>query len=467
MSILFVPSAGISGDVIPFYWDGEYHLFYIAPRSESGSSWAHIVTGDFVAFKDWGEAIPAGKQDEQDLDIWTGSVIERNGVFHIFYTGHNAAFSALGRPDQVVMHAASQDLKLWTKDKEFFLLPALNRGYEISAWRDPFIFWNQEVNEYWMLLTARRIADTPVQRRGCVALLASNDLIGWELRDPFYAPEEFDTHECPDLFRIGEWWYLVFSTYRGEWTTRYRMSKSLSGPWVTPAVDTFDADGFYAAKTAGDGNHRYIIGWLADRRDKKDENLFAWGGAILGHRIEQQSDGTLSVTIPTSVVSRFSKQHDLFPRNVIGDWQKNTESVSCDSKGRFSLLDLGELPSTFMLEVDIVFGPGTSSCGLLIRSDENMDQYYQLIIDPAMKRIRFMRDGQAPVQRVFAQERPLSIKAEEPVKLRVLVENSVIVIYEGDRVALSGRMYDLNGSHLCLYVSDGCIDFQGLCVKLP
>ena len=58
------------------------------------------------------------------------------------------------------------------------------------------------------------------------------------------------THECPDLFRMGEWWYLVFSEFSERCVTRYRMARSLAGPWLAPAEDTFDGRAFYAAKTA-------------------------------------------------------------------------------------------------------------------------------------------------------------------------------------------------------------------------
>ena len=66
-------------------------------------------------------------------------------------------------------------------------------GYEPIAWRDAFVFRNEEAGEFWMLITARKASSGPVQKRGCVALAVSKDLKQWTLREPLWAPEQYDT----------------------------------------------------------------------------------------------------------------------------------------------------------------------------------------------------------------------------------------------------------------------------------
>lgn len=268
MSYFFKPADGWTADVIPFYWDGEYHLFYLKDYRDKaghgeGTPWFHLGTRDFLTFTDYGEALPRGRSDEQDLYVFTGSVIEKDERFHIFYTGHNPHFRADGRPEQAVMHAVSDDLRTWRKlPNDTFFAPT--DTYEPHDWRDPFVFWNAEAGEYWMLLAARLKAG-PSRRRGCTALCASSDLQRWEARPPFWTPGLYFTHECPDLFKMGEWWYLVFSEFSDACLTRYRMSQSLNGPWLSPPNDTFDGRAFYAAKTASDGTRRFIFGWNPTR----------------------------------------------------------------------------------------------------------------------------------------------------------------------------------------------------------
>ena len=39
---------------------------------------------------------------------------------------------------------------------------------------------------------------------------------------------------CPEVFQMGGWWYLVFSTFSDRFTTHYRMARTLDGPWGIP-----------------------------------------------------------------------------------------------------------------------------------------------------------------------------------------------------------------------------------------
>ena len=66
---------------------------------------------------------------------------------------------------------------------------------------------DERTGEYLMLLAARR-GDGPENRRGCIAVAASADLEHWEIREPFWSPDLYYTHECPDLFRVGDEWCL-------------------------------------------------------------------------------------------------------------------------------------------------------------------------------------------------------------------------------------------------------------------
>lgn len=84
MTVFRRPSPGEPvGDAIPFAHDGDYHLFFLSAPSED-SSWLHWRTRDFVT---WDELPVAVAADAEQGAAWTGSVVERDGVFHLFYTG--------------------------------------------------------------------------------------------------------------------------------------------------------------------------------------------------------------------------------------------------------------------------------------------------------------------------------------------------------------------------------------------
>jgi beta-fructofuranosidase len=244
VGIYFKPEDGYAADVIPFYWKGDYHLFYLKDYRDAaghgeGTPWFHLVTRDFVHFEDWGEALPRGPQGAQDLYVFTGSVIEHNGTFHIYYTGDNPHLPEQGKPREAVLHATSSDLRTWTKDAGWAMFAPSELGYEPDDWRDPFVLWNEEAGEFWMLLAARRNAG-PKRHRGCTALATSPDLVRWTVREPLWAPDEYYTNEVPDPYRIGQWWYLGFCTFSDRFVTHYRMSRNMKGPWLCPPDDAYD-----------------------------------------------------------------------------------------------------------------------------------------------------------------------------------------------------------------------------------
>ncbi len=99
------PAGAWAADFIPFYKDGTFHLFYLLDwrdrhKHGEGTPWYQISTRDFVHFTEHGEMLARGTAEEQDLYVFTGSVIEGEGRFHIFYTGHNSYFRRQGKPEQ-------------------------------------------------------------------------------------------------------------------------------------------------------------------------------------------------------------------------------------------------------------------------------------------------------------------------------------------------------------------------------
>ena len=62
-------------------------------------------------------------------------------------------------------------------------------------------------------------------------------------------------------------------------------------------------------------------------------------------------------------------------------------------------------------------------------------------------------------------ERPLAIKAGLPIRLRVIVSGTCLVVYVNDSVALSCRMYDHRAGQLGLFVTEGEARFSRISVR--
>ena len=476
-ALFYRPADSVAADFIPYFHQDRFHLFFLrdyrdSARHGEGTPWWHLTTQEFLHYQDLGEALPRGEREEQDRWVFTGCVIQNpDGRFQIFYTGHNGHFVATGKPCQAVMRADSPDLRTWTKIPEatFYAPGALHPSgaewaYEKDDWRDPFVFWNEEAGEYWMLLAARKDRG-PKRNRGCLALCASPDLERWEVRPPFWAPDLYFTHECPDLFRMGDWWYLLYSTFSERHVTHYRMARSLSGPWLIPDApdggDTLDGRAYYAAKSAADtSGRRYLFGWLPTRVEEKDTTDWQWGGELVVHEILQQPDGTLTVRPPQAVVEACAAPLPLGLTPLLGDWRAEGDTLRVDATARAAMALLGEMPETCRIETELHLSPRTANAGLLLRADAAGDSYYQVRLEPSNGRVvtdRWPRPGDQP----FMLERPVSLPAGAPITLRVFADGTNLVIYVNDRVALSSRMYEHGSGALGLFVNEGEATFTG------
>lgn len=443
MSYFYKPADAVCADFIPFYQDGTYYLFYLKDyrnhqKHGEGTPWFLVTTQDFVHFEEHGEVLPRGTKEEQDLYVFTGCVLQAEGQYHIFYTGHNPHLRAQNKPEQAVMHAVSDDLLHWRKcPEDTFYAP--QEGYEPHDWRDPFIFYDEAVQEYRMLLAARTKEGIP-RRRGLTAMCASPDLRTWRVIDPLWAPQRFFTHECPDLFQMGEWYYLLYSEFTEDKVTRYRMARSLQGPWLAPADDRLDGTAYYAAKSAGSGVQRFLFGWIPTREGDQDTGAWQWGGCLCAHEICQRPDGTLYIRMPEPLLAQATQCS-----------VTHGEQALWAAEGWAEVL-LGEMPSACMLE--LTFSGEAQAVGVHLYTDAQMDGGHFVRLALAHGRMtwdQWPRSGE--VAFTPGLERPLAPSDQHT--LRVVVDGTAICAYLDGEVAMCARAYVHHQSRWGVFVQDG------------
>ncbi len=466
------PSDGWVGDVIPFAHDGVVDLFYLHDRRDParpGTSWNLYRTTDFSAYEDRGVSLPHGADNDHDLNAYTGSIVESDGVTHLFYTGQNPTILLAGRHDpvQVVMHATSTDgMQTWHKHPAHsFGAPA---GYDAADWRDPFVFRPEPEGPWYMLLAARSDSG-PQRRRGLIAACVSDDLENWTVTDPFWAPHRYVTHECPEVFAWGDWWYLVYSEFSDHFVTRYRMSRSPFGPWSVPENDTLDGRAFYAAKSVEHEGHRYFAGWIPTRENESDDGDWQWAGDLAVHAATQVDDGTLDFGMPPALRASFGSSALLDPTAVLGAWVGTVGSWKLTVPDGYGVAVAPTAPAGFLFDVTIDIGPDTTECGVILRASSDGDEGYIIRLEPRAGRMVFDRwprartgDGQwqisGDISHEVELERPVSIMPGRH-RLSVVVDGTACVAYLDERVAMSARMYDRRSGGIGLFVGEGSATF--------
>ncbi|MFE3461491.1 GH32 C-terminal domain-containing protein [Nocardiopsis aegyptia] len=464
----YQPEGAWVGDVIPWEEDGVFHLFYLhesrgAP--EEGMPWHRVLTKDLVDFHDQGPAIASGGRDAADFNVYTGSIVlDADGTHHAFYTGQNPLhLGEDGRPLQLVLHTTSHDGMLsWQRHPADTF--GATSGYETADWRDPFVFWDEQARIWRMLITARH-AHGPERRRGLIAQCVSRDLTDWDPAPPFWDPRRYIAHECPEVFQWGEWWYLVYSEFSDAFTTRYRMARSLDGPWTVPDHDTLDGRAFYAAKSARRGGRRLFFGWIASREGSRDDGAWQWAGTMSVLEAEQRADGTLAFH-PTEELRRSFADHTdgLAP---------GTELRAPD--GYADVLTTTDTDSSFRLVARFAIDGNTTECGVLLRASADGDEGYALRLEPGRDRLvfdRWPRRSTGTEQWQISGDVPFSVELERPVtlgpgehELDVIVDGDLCVATVDDTTVLSTRLYDRASGRAGAFVGEGAVTLTEFSVR--
>ena len=466
---MFYRSEGMSAcaDVIPYYEDGTFYLFYLRdlrdPVKGEGCPWCLLTTKDFVHYTEHGEVLPRGPEGAQDRWVFTGSCIKANDEYYIFYTGHNHHMAEQGLPTQKLLLAKSKDLLHWEKDPSFVM--EAPEWLEIHDYRDPYVYYEEKHHEYRMLITGRLKTEAPDNTKGMTLLLTSQDLYHWELqRKPFYAPQAYFAHECPDIFKMGDWWYLLFSEFSDKCVTTYRMARDPDGPWITPKVSTFDAHAFYAAKSASDGNRRILFGWNCTKAGDQDDGFWQWGGNIIPHELVQAQDGTLYVKCPQEILDSYSHPTALIPGKHWNHVTKLSNGYSVGSNDGRSIQLLGDMPANCMFEADFTVADNVGDFGLLLRADSLANHFYAVKLEPLFNRLALDKVPRqdTTVHMQADTERYCPIITGMKNTIRLIAEGSVLTVYVNDRVAMNARMYDFPEGQIGLYAHNTIVTFENL-----
>src|SRR5574344_1002411 len=454
LTTYYAPQVGYVGDPMPYYDSNDklFKILYLQDWRDGGSTYHPIhmvVTGDLSSYENWGEAIPCGELTEQDPAMGTGSMIYANNQYYAFYTGHKDNYkSSLGQYKEVILLATSTDSKQWTKARSFRLCAPDN--YDKNEFRDPYVFKGQD-GLYHMTVSA--IKNTlPV-----VAHFTSTDLKTWTVLDtPFFTDiYSASFYECTDVFKMGNYWYMVYSDkYDGK--THYRYSASIDGGWMFPVREgILDATSFYAGKTASDGNNRYIWGWCPTRPLKSNTATMDWGGALVAHKLVQNADGTLSCTVPEGIDSKYNQSLNVKQMSIT---EGATQSDGSYSLGKGSSVVFNRLKYKNKICFTFTSSSTTDCFGFSFVNNTDTKVKYSFRINLADSKIYYQEDktnADSTVSTTTITSEPISLSSDNTYNIKVYSEQSVCVVYINDVVAFTNRVYGMSLNPWSLFSDKG------------
>lgn len=438
------------GDPMPFYDNGVMNIFYLENFATMGPGYHPISlfqTQDYVHYDDKGMVINYENSIySPEVALGTGSVVKKDGIYHFFYTGHNSSRSS-GLPYyEKILHATSTDLINWTKHPEHGFYGNHN------DFRDPYVFYNEEEQCYWMLITTR------YRERGVLALYTSTDpnLASWELKNPEFYVNGYESYnmECPTLIKFNGYWYLSFSEQGNNRITRYRYTTSLSSTntnWIVPEIDYFDSKGFYAGRLEKDENKLYAFGWCAIKEGAYDLGNFDWGGNLVVHELTQNTYGELQAkmidsiksTIKTEVGYKSTTTNEIIKEYTYNNGMQSTalERLS-DNITRIS----------FKLNLNKSTGVG----GITFNSNAN-NRYGSLAyeFDFENNKILFYNDIYEGYKNPPQIEVKYTFSLRKDISCDLIIEDEVAILYVDNTIALTTRMYEHENRQFAFYGDSG------------
>ena len=454
--LYYRPEDAWVGDIMPCYHDGEYYMYYQCDhRKPKGYpdcepfGWSLSKSKDMIHFTDYGEVLKKDPEGGREQWLFAGSVIRAYEKFWAFYTARCHAYFNTEIPAERTCIAVSEDGINWEKHPEWMLPKP--EGYESNLMRDPWVFYEEE-NSRWVLITPQRKLGGPAVRRGSITYFTSQDLKHWEFQGDLLDAHMYHLNEMPDLFRIGEWWYLFYSEYSDARRTHYRRSRSLMGPWETPPRDCLDGRCLYAARTLQAGDVRYLFGWNPTRDGERDLGAWVWGGNTILHELTVDEQGYLGVKLPEIYREQFCEaEQGLLCREL------RLADLSGRNAGK-----LAETDDFYRLDLKLSFSGAGAVFGIRICVGSD-GTGYEYRFSAGESRVCFDKTPGNSWNRLQNRDlyQSVCLKEGKEYEINLIVDGDVCVLYV-DGVALGARMCEHPGNSVELYICDGSVQAEDI-----
>lgn len=473
----YKPAVGYVGDPMPFFDPvaGDFKVLYLQDFRPNPEGTYHPIWGvstkDAAHYTALGELVSCGTLKSQDAAIGTGSTIydEASKLYYTFYTGNK--YKPTGDESaQAVMVATSADFKTWTKDRTF-LLKGQDFGYDKNDFRDPFVFKGDD-GKFHMLISTKKGG------KGSLAEFVSDDLKNWTDNGVFMTMMWDRFYECPDLFKMGDYWYLVYSEiHHAVRRVQYFKGRTLDelkactandvARWPDAHEGFLDSRGLYAGKTASDGTNRYLWGWCPTRSGKDNTAVGAspaepeWAGNLVCYKLIQHEDGTLTLGEVEAISNKYNKVCEVEVKDQNGMSvveRKDAEgNLIRDEKGEVikdtilsgdnAYMLLSRLGSHNKISFTVTTSNEWDKFGISMVRGSDSKKYYTMVVNPENENNRKVNFEEQGVEGkgfiagidgyVFA--RP----ADNVYNITIYTDNSICVMYINDVCSYTNRIYGI------------------------
>jgi len=440
--VFFLPAMDASeqpyvGDTMPFYEDGVYYIYYLKDGEDSRNHSLYLVTTtDFVDYKEYDDVVLESTPGAQDDWIGTGSVVNVDGKYYLFYTGHTDGPLEF---KEKVMVAVGDSPLAFTKMPEWELIPPDELGQK-RDFRDPQAYYDSETGMITLTVTAAQDGVARILKFTLSADLENAVYDGIIFSDP---TESFWNLECSDTFRIGDTWYI---TYSGQDDTLWFASSSTPyGPYGE--AKRIDGKLFYAAKHVEDGENAYMVGWA--RRSASMSSTVGvtdWAGNLVVQKIVQKENSDLALLPVDAVAASFSTPQALA-----------NEEVTVEAQDTYAYSNVFTCYESFLLRGTFCYsGEGPFGLSFDFTGDPGLNKF--ITINPIENKLQlWFNEGDTLIT-----ETEVELQPGETYPFTYIQEGSTGTFYLDGMASLTVRLYGVSGKPIQLFAKNNSVLFASL-----
>ncbi len=461
----YKPENGRVGDVMPYYEDGVYYLYYLRDGGGYANHPAFLVsTRDFITYEDHGLILPAGAASSPESMIGTGCVLKHGETYCFFYTGHPQDMSV--EPETIRVATSLSPTGGFEKQPEF-VISAWDYGYD-SDFRDPEVRYNPQTDRFDCIVATRKDGKAVM-----VKFTFKTDFTDVQCEGIIYTDTYgFNVLECPSVFEINGKWYMTYSAQdlnigKGGTTADvsnasiarpgskgsmyYLVADSFDGPYYEPKNPALDTAVYYAGKI-GMGEDIVLVGWSAERGNNSDY-YFEWGGNLQAHRVLQSPDGSLTLTAPRGYAEYFDQALPM----------KATDKNLFIEQG--DLYDIANEVQEYKLTGRICFDDVTNNelktFGFAFGLKTDPNTVVRVTYIPSAKKFR----AQYGKNMEFASKY-VNLEAGVPYNFEIICEGSNYVLYIAGN-AFTFKARNTGNQRIAIFADGGDVTFDNLAMFSP
>ena len=413
------------------YYKGKYHIF----NQKNGANvylgqinWGHFSSPDLVQ---WTEHKPALSPEEgyDQNGIWSGHAIkDDNGVPLIMYTGGNDNENGM-----CLAFPEDDDLINWKKFENNPVVKGPPKQYSRKDFRDPYI-WKEK--DAWYMAVGYGLVENEIQK-GALLLYKSDDLKKWTYLHPLFKGNPGTDNsgifwEMPVFWKMGDKYilsvnpipydgkpaitlYWVGDFINEKFVPDYELPKKLEviNRMLSPSV-ALDEDG-----------RTTTIAIIPDLIDSKLHLKQGWAHLYSMPRVWNLKNGEIYQTPHPSLLK-------------LRDSLKSFKAVMVNPSQNL------KIGSGHQIEIVAeISALKSDKFGFCIGKNQNNKEETKLYFD--LKKNQLVIDQSNSSKTELIEKRieigDFNLKKEEPIKLQIFIDGSVVEGFINDKEAFTTRIF--------------------------